>query len=170
MKKPTLLKWAIILGGCTLATLIYSSHLYVYHLVRGDAIPLSEAVWESATDWYSWAVLIPFILGFSSHFPISTKRWGATLPIHAGASILFSLIQVMLHSVLDQILCHHDLSLQGMSIAFSTFFARTFHFGLLIYFVIVIAQSGPLSPRIRERSPWNAMLADQRMGLAVRKR
>src|SRR5262249_3346387 len=81
--------WVIILGICTLATIVYTSHLYLYHLISGEETSLIEDLAESASDWYSWAVLAPLMLFFASRFSFYRGNWSSCLLIHILAALVF---------------------------------------------------------------------------------
>jgi two-component system, LytTR family, sensor kinase len=134
-------KAALILGICTLATALYASHLYIFHLWRGDPIGRLEAVGDAASDWYAWAILAPFILHLAERFPIRRDRITRSVIFHIVAGAILSLIQIFVHTLFDQILMHHHVSIEALKKAGAAFFARTYHFGLLVYWLMVIVQN-----------------------------
>lgn len=134
-------KWIMILGLCTLATLIYTSHLYFFHLHYEDPTSWPDAFRESAAEWYAWLPLAPLILGLASKFPFRKDHWAVPLLVHVPAGLLFSFAQVALHAVLDQTIFHSMFSAEKIIDAGSSLFARTFHFGILVYWILVTAQN-----------------------------
>lgn len=134
-------KWILICGLCTLATLIYTSHLYFFHLHYEDPTSWPDAFRESAAEWYAWLPLAPLILWCASKVPFRKDRWLAPLLFHLPAGLFFSFVQVMLHAVFDQTIFHSMFSAQGIINAASSFFARTFHFGILVYWILVVAEN-----------------------------
>ena len=127
----------LIFGLWTGIALAYASHLYFYHALRDGASSWQEALLESFADWYTWAFLSVPVLAIARRIPLHSIRNGL---IHAALSFVISAVQVTLHSAVDQMFVHHSLSVEGFSRAFGVFFARTYHFGLLVYWLIVIAR------------------------------
>src|SRR5207244_2181572 len=133
--------WLIILAICTLATIVYTSHLYLYHLISGEETSLVQDLAESASDWYSWAILAPFMIFFGSRFSFRKRHWVVASLIHVPAAITFSFLQIVLHAFFDQLLIHHVFSQQAVTETATHFFARTFHFGLLVYLLVIVGQN-----------------------------
>ena len=127
----------LIFGIWTALGLVYASHLYFYHAIRDGASSWSDSLLESFADWYTWAILSVPVLTLARRYPLQTRRnW----IVHICLSLVFSALQVLLHSVADQALIHHNISMQAIDGAFASFFARTYHFGLLVYWLIVVAR------------------------------
>ena len=129
--------WAGILGCWTVAGLVYSSHLYVFHTLRGETTRWTFQLAEALADFYTWALLTPAVLALGRQFPIATRAWPRALAVHLPASLLCSLVQVALHAVVDQTLIHGNWDAASIGAGFVALFGRTFHFGLLVYWSIV---------------------------------
>jgi two-component system LytT family sensor kinase len=126
-----------ILGCWTVAGLVYSSHLYVFHTLRGETTAWTFQLAEALADFYMWALLTPVVLALGRQFPLATRAWPRALAVHLPASLLCSLVQVALHAIVDQTLIHGNWSGAAIAGGFVTLFGRTFHFGLLVYWTIV---------------------------------
>lgn len=127
----------LIFGLWTGISLAYASHLYFYHSLRDGSASWTESLLESFADWYTWALLCFPVLALARRFPLrSLRNW----LLHAVLCFLFSAIQVALHSTADQWFIHHTFSWEAVGHAYGTFFARTYHFGLLVYWLIVVAR------------------------------
>jgi LytS/YehU family sensor histidine kinase len=120
-----------------MASIVYTSHLYIYHSVFGKPATWGEEFAEALADFYAWALLSPAILYLAARFPLQPNRWQRSLLVHIPASLLVSLAQVVIHTVADQSLIHGHYSLDAMASGFQALFARTFHFGLLVYWMII---------------------------------
>lgn len=131
------LKWGLIFGCWTLASIIYTSHLYVFHSVFGDLASWGRELAEALADFYSWAVLCPFILYLARRFPFKRPNWQRSLLVHIPAGLFFSLIQVIIHTAADQMLIHGHYSPAVLTKEFYLLFGRTYHFGLLVYWLII---------------------------------
>jgi signal transduction histidine kinase len=133
-------KWALILGCWAVVTLVYSSHLYVFHNLRGERTTWAFQLAEAFADFAVWAALTPLVLALAGRFPVGRERWPAAVAVHFAASLLVSLVQVFFHAVVDLGLVHGNLTGPQLADTFRTLFARTYHFGLLVYWTIAAAR------------------------------
>jgi len=97
-KHPSLLGrwWArclVVFAIWTAVGLIDASQAYIYHVSRGDPLPVSAALLIGVADWYVWALLTPFIVWMAGRFPLEQPT-AARLLLHAVASIVTSLIVI----------------------------------------------------------------------------
>src|SRR4051812_35685851 len=110
MKRSGWLKWGMIFGCWTLLSLVYSSHLFFFHLLRGERAVYLEGLIEALNDFYVWALFTPLILHLGSRFPLKRDHWRGSLLVHTTASLLISFVQVVLHTLLDAALLDRDFS------------------------------------------------------------
>jgi two-component system, LytTR family, sensor kinase len=125
---------ALILGCWAVIGLAYSSHLYVYHNLQGEPTTWLFQVAEAFADFAVWAALTPLVLAVARRFPLSRPR---SFLVHVPAALLISLVQVAIHEVLDMGFIHWHWTVVDMTNGFRQLFARTYHFGLLVYFAVV---------------------------------
>ena len=137
MRRARWLKWSLILGFWSLASIVYTSHLYFFHTLFGETATWPREFAEALADFYSWAALTPLVLYFAGRFPFKRNNWRRSLLVHLPVSLLASLVQVIIHTIVDQTLIHGHYSLNVITKEFGLLFARTFHFGLLVYWAIV---------------------------------
>jgi sensor histidine kinase YesM len=116
---------------------MYSSHLYFYHLLRGEKSVYTVGLIEALNDFYVWAVFTPLILHLASRFPLRRFVWPRSLIVHIPASLLLSFAQVVIHTLLDAAFLDQNLSINYVTRLFFGLLSRTFHFGLLIYWAIL---------------------------------
>ena len=126
----------------TLVGLAFASQFYLSSTLLGRSVTWGEAISYSLGDWYVWAVLSVPILMFARRFPPeSGQRW-RTAAIHLVAALAFSLVYVLLRSLVGQV---HS-SLIDEPVAFEEVFrpllVKTFPFNLLIYGVIISVSHG----------------------------
>ncbi|HET6268379.1 MAG TPA: histidine kinase [Acidobacteriota bacterium] len=128
---------AIVFGFWTLAGIAYASHLYFYHMYWEHSNSWAETILESFSDFYTWAFLSLFILKLASRFRLKRGQIARSLLVLIPASFFFSFVQVAMHAAIDHFL------LEGYEYIheFSGYFVRTFHFGLLVYWTIVVIQN-----------------------------
>lgn len=128
-----------MIQGWTLLALIYSGHLYLFHNMRGEYSIWSEELLEALAHFYAWAALSPFILYLSRMCAFSRKSWLRFVLLHVAAAVIFSVLQIALHTSLDVVVIHGRPYLDTFDDTFKVFFARTFYFGLLTYACIIAA-------------------------------
>jgi signal transduction histidine kinase len=129
-------KWGLILAGWGAVTLVYSSHLYFFHTLRGVETTWPFELAEAAADFFVWAALTPLVMLLAERAPFSRKA----LLVHVPASLAVSLVQVALHTLADRAIVHGDLSAEMYGEGFTALFARTYHFGLLVYWALVVGR------------------------------
>ena len=142
--------WGVIAGCWTVFAFAYSSHLYVYHNMLGEPTTWQLQVAEAFANFGVWAALTPVILVLARRFPLRTSGWLAFAGVHLAAALVVSLVQVAVHTVLDLGFIHGQFNLQSMSNGFQALFARTYHFGLLVYAAVVAIHEVVLSYRDQE--------------------
>lgn len=137
MRRDGVIKWGLIIQGWTLLAFIYSGHLYLFHSMRGEYSIWSEELVEALAHFYAWAALSPFILYLSRRFGFRRGRRVQFTLIHLLAAIIFSVLQIALHTAIDVVVIHGRSFLYTFDATFKVFFARTFYFGLLVYVGII---------------------------------
>jgi signal transduction histidine kinase len=144
------LKWGIIAGCWGLVSVGYASHLYVFNALRDTPIAWGEALAESLVDWSAWALLTPAALALGRRVPLWGPRWYRGFPAHVALGLAFSLAQLVLHTLMDQVLLHGITGSREIATAFTHYFARKFHFGVLAYLAIVAVDRAVAFYRDRE--------------------
>jgi len=125
-------KWLV---GFVSWTLIGLSFAFQFHLSSAKAgldIPWRQAISYALADWYVFALLsIPTVrLTRSFHFEAGTRR--ASLAVHLAGSAAFSLAYMLLRAWVGA-----WQSEARFTEAFQPLLVKTWHFNLLIYWVIV---------------------------------
>ncbi len=127
-----------MIAGCwTVFAFAYSSHLYVYHNLLGEPTTWQLQIAEAFANFGVWAALTPFILLLARRFPLRANEWMAFAGVHLAAALVVSLVQVVVHTVLDLGFIHGQFNMRSMASGFQALFARTYHFGLLVYAAII---------------------------------
>ena len=135
-------KAGLIIGCATLASLIYATQFYLYHRLQSpEPYTVGTALAEGFVDWYVWAALAPVILSVARRIPFRRNRWPFFLLVHVPASLIFSFIHIIAQAALDQTLIHGRYDAVHVFEQSRNLFARTFHFGVLIYCLIVIIRN-----------------------------
>src|SRR6267378_3157443 len=131
MRKPAT-RWA--LGFCfwTLLGLSFASQFYISSAKAGLEVSWRQAVNYALGDWYVFALLSVPVIHLARRFRFEGGAWTSSLPIHSIASVLFSLAYMVLRAWVGQWQSHAPFT-----DLFKPLLVKTWHFNLLIYWVIV---------------------------------
>lgn len=88
--------WLLVFVLWTVLGLFFVTETYLAFALNGPAISWRTAVRYELPGWYMWGALSPLIVWLVKHVPLRKDRLAATLIFHAGASALFSVLQLTL--------------------------------------------------------------------------
>jgi len=131
------LKWGAAFLFWTLIGLSFASQLYLTSYRSGRPVSWGQAVSWSLGDWYVWAVISVPIIQLARQFRFDNPQWGYSVAIHLLAGVVFSLLYMVARAAIGLV----QSRLVGEAITFADAFnplrVKTFHFNLLIYWLIV---------------------------------
>src|SRR6266508_1295324 len=130
-------RWALVFLFWTLIGLSFASQFYLSSYKAGRPVTWGQAVSWSLGDWYVWAIVsLPIIL-LARRFRFDAANWVRNVAIHLAASAGCSLVYMLLRAWGGQA----QSPMAGKPVSFAETFApllvKTFHFNVLIYWVIV---------------------------------
>jgi signal transduction histidine kinase len=108
-----------------------------FHLATeqiGSAVPWALALGHSLADWYVFAVLSVPAIWLAHRFPVERLHWGRSLPVHFVASVIFSVAWAAIRVAFAIWQSSESVAFQP---EFSKQLAKTWHFNVLVYWVIV---------------------------------
>jgi signal transduction histidine kinase len=125
-------RWA--LGFCfwTLLGLSFASQFYISSAKAGLAVSWKQAVNFALGDWYVFALLSVPVIRLAQRFRFDVGLWKRSLWVHAIGSVLFSLAYMVLRACVGQ-----WQSQASFTEVFRPLLVKTWHFNLLIYWVIL---------------------------------
>ena len=131
IRKPVA-RWA--LGFCfwTFLGLSFASQFYISSAKAGLEVSWKQAVNFALGDWYVFALLSVPVIRLAHRFRFEIGLWKRSLWVHALGSVLFSLAYMVLRAGVGQ-----WQSRAAFSEVFRPLLVKTWHFNLLIYWVIV---------------------------------
>jgi len=145
--KSRMAKW---LGGfCfwTLLGLSFASQFYISSAKAGLAVTWMQAVSYALGDWYVFAALSIPVIPLARRFHFEAGSAVRSLLVHAFGSVVFSLSYMVIRAYVGQ-----WQSAASFEEAFKPLLVKTWHFNLLIYWVIVaVSQAFEYYQRYRER-------------------
>ncbi len=123
----------------TLVGLAFASQFYLSSTLLGRTVTWGQAISYSLADWYVYAILSWPSLLLARRYPPEGGALWRTAGIHLVAALVFSLVYVVLRTLVDQVhglLIDEPVTFLGV---FRQLFKNTFPFNLLIYGVIISA-------------------------------
>ena len=122
-----------------LAALVYSTHLYLYHALRGAGTAWRGDLAQATAHFGVWALLTPLVLAVAARRELPGYRWQRNLPLHLLTAVAVAAVQVALHTLVEHLWIHRG---EGGSAAllshFAGFFSRTYYANVLLYFALVL--------------------------------
>jgi len=140
-------KWLIGFCFWTMLGLSFASQFYISSAKAGLAVSWKQAVQYALGDWYVFALLSVPVIQLARRFRFDGGTWGVSLTIHLFSSVLFSLAYMVMRAWVGQWQSH-----AAFSDVFRPLLVKTWHFNLLIYWVIVaVSHAFDYYRRYRER-------------------
>ena len=130
-------KWAAFGGFWTLLGLSFGSQFYISSARAGMAMSWSQAITYSLADWYVWALVSLPVVALARRFPLAGARWIQSLLIHLAGSAVASIAYIFLRATVEVAkgwLANQTFSFREV---IEPLLVKTFHFNVLIYWVIV---------------------------------
>jgi two-component sensor histidine kinase len=131
----------------TLLGLSFASQFYISSAKAGNEVSWRQAISWSLGDWYVFALLSLPVTQVARRFRFEAGNWLPSLLIHVLCSGLFSFGYMVLRACVGQWQMN-----AGFAEAFKPLLVKTWHFNLLIYWVIVaVSQAFDYYRKYRER-------------------
>jgi two-component system LytT family sensor kinase len=112
--------------------LSFASQFYISSAKAGLEVSWKQAVSYSLGDWYVFALLSVPVMQLARRFRFEAGTWPKSLAVHALGCALFSLGYMVIRAWLGQL-----QSQEAFNDVFKKLLVKTWHFNLLIYWVIV---------------------------------
>jgi signal transduction histidine kinase len=130
-------RWSLLVVFWTAIGLSFAAQVYMSSARLGRPLSWSYVLSHALFDWYVFAVLAPLVVWLSRHFPIDRTNWRVHVPLHLVASAAFALTYCAVRASASQMQGWFSIQPEHFSDAFQTLLLKTFHFDLLIYWVIL---------------------------------
>ena len=139
--------WLAGLGFWTLIGLSFASQFYISSAKAGLDVTWREAVSFSLGDWYVFAVLSIPATWLMRRFRLEAAAWPRSLAVHGPACVAFSLAYMVLRAGVGRWQTGAEFGDN-----FRTLLVKTWHFNLLVYWVILaVTTAFDYNRRLRER-------------------
>jgi two-component system, LytTR family, sensor kinase len=128
-------RWALIVLSCTVGAILFSSVAYVVqNAVAGvKPEPIHLFLWW-LTRFYLWAAFAPAVGYFLKRVPLEPFTMGRVF-FHLFGSLIFGLLQLVLHSFVAFLLLHSSIWREGSSSILSHM-VHNYPLGILAYWAI----------------------------------
>ncbi|HVR36952.1 MAG TPA: histidine kinase [Methylomirabilota bacterium] len=165
---PNWPRLGLLLLGWTLIGLSFASQFYISSSQFGRPVSWTQALSYSLADWYVFAVLSVPTIWLALRFPLEGRRWGRNMAVHLAASGLFSLAYMILRAWVGQWQAGWNDFSPAFVEVFRPLLVKTWHFNLLVYWVIVCVSHAfdyyrKYQERLMRTSELEARLAQARL-------
>ena len=126
------IKWLLWFGFWTLIGLSFAFQFYISSAKAGLEVTWRQAVSYALGDWYVFAVLSIPVVWLARRFDFESGNRARSLAVHLPASLVFSIAYMVLRAWVGR-----WQSEASFAEAFQPLLVKTWHFNLLIYWVIV---------------------------------
>jgi signal transduction histidine kinase len=142
--------WAKLLFGFAFWTLLglsFASQFYISSAKAGLEVSWKQAISYALGDWYVFAALSIPVIQLARRFRFEPAKWPLSLAAHLFGSALFSFAYMVGRAWVGQ-----WQSAATFAEAFKPLLVKTWHFNLLIYWVIVaVSQAFDYYRKYRDR-------------------
>jgi len=168
-RAPRPAAFAFLAAGWAAASLLYATHLYLFHTLRGFETSFGFQLAEASLHLGIWALLAPWVLRLGAAKPLTAARGPGRIGLHLGCGLAFALLQLLVHAALDHALLHGAAGgLPGLAERVTRLFTRTYYANVLVYLALAAAAGLRVSRRERaaeaEREPSSDGRAAHRAG------
>jgi len=130
--------WALAALAAAGGSLIYATHLYLYHRLQEEPASFMLELAEAAAHFGAWAILVPPVIWMGERWPLIDRRWPRRLPLHLAMGLVVALAQLLLHTLLDQGLVHGWTGVDQFREEARRFFVRTYYANVVVYLGLVV--------------------------------
>ncbi|MGH9935082.1 MAG: sensor histidine kinase [Blastocatellia bacterium] len=89
-------RWVLIFGAWTLLGALSAVRIVVTYAYSGNTVAWRRALTLALADWYVWALLAPAIAWLARRFAIERRSWLRSLMLHLPASLVFSILKMVI--------------------------------------------------------------------------
>ncbi|MFO1500499.1 MAG: histidine kinase [Verrucomicrobiota bacterium] len=130
-------RWLLLAVLWTAIGLSFATQFYISSSRLGRPVSWWYAVSYALLDWYVFALLSIPVVGLSRHYPIDRQKWPVSVTVHLVASGAFSFAFIVIRAWVAQAQGWLGNQPTGFFDAFQPLLLKSFHFNLLIYWVIL---------------------------------
>ena len=133
------LRWGLVFALWTLVGLSFAAQFYFASAQFGHVVTWRRALTSCLADWYVFAFLSLPALWLVGRFRLEEPDFWPNVTIHLAASGVFSLGCMVLRAWIGKMEMEAPLTFAGV---FNPMVVRTFHFNVLVYWLVVGLRTG----------------------------
>ena len=137
MRHPVV-RWPLWFAVWTIVGLSFAGQFYLATAQAGAAVTWRQALSGAPGDWYVFALLSAPAVLLARRFPIGWERWGRSLVVHIIGSVLFSAGFILIRAAVAEWQGWAAGRPANYGETFGVLLIKTWHFNILIYWVIVV--------------------------------
>lgn len=139
-------------GFWTLLGLSFGSQFYISSSRAGMAVTWPQAIGSAMADWYVWAIVSLPIVWLARQWPLAGQDRIRNAFIHVVASAATSFVYVLLRAAVEAAKTSQAPSRVPFAALFEPLLVKTFHFNILIYWIVVsVSHTFEYYRKFRER-------------------
>jgi two-component system, LytTR family, sensor kinase len=151
-KSKPWIKWAVIFICWTSFALFFISQNYIIQAHSGRTIEWKMTLFNWLLGSYAWCAITPLILQLSDRFPLQRGKLPRVIGIHTIAAAFFFIVYLAIFVIVRRLILGPLPEAGSPFESFRSYFIAEFHFGLLIYWLILgINQAIDYYRRYRDR-------------------
>jgi two-component system, LytTR family, sensor kinase len=125
----------------------FAGQFYISSAQAGLEVTWNQALSYSLGDWYVFALLSIPVMHLARWFPLESGKWRKSLAVHIVCGAIFSLAYMVVRAWIGQ-----WQSASSFAEAFKPLLVKTWHFNLLVYWVIIaVTHASAYYRKFRER-------------------
>ncbi|HVE78844.1 MAG TPA: histidine kinase, partial [Gemmatimonadaceae bacterium] len=93
----------VALAGWSGVALVFAAHTWLGYGVDGRPVPFGRALYWSAAEWWTWALLTPAVFVAARRFPLTGSRVAASALALAAIGLLVAVAQIALEAAVDRL-------------------------------------------------------------------
>ena len=132
-------RWGLMLAVWTLVGLFFAAQFYLASAQFGNPVTWRRALTSSLADWYLFALLSLPALWLARRFPLEEAGFWQNLTVHLMGSGVFAVVYMVLRAWVGTFETAAPITFAAV---FNPMVVRTFHFNVLVYWVLVSLDSG----------------------------
>ncbi len=132
-------RWGLYVAFWTLVGLSFAAQLYFASAQFGNLITWRRAVTLALSDWYLYGLLALPALWLARRLPLERPFFWRSLTAHLAASGVFSVAFMALRAWIGRLEADAPITFAAV---FNPLVVRTFHFNVVIYWMVVAFRQG----------------------------
>jgi two-component system, LytTR family, sensor kinase len=127
-------RWGLFFAFWTLAGLFFAAQFFFASAQFGNPITWRRALTTGLADWYLFGLLSLPVLGLARLLPFEQPVFWRSMTLHLVASGLFAVLYMVLRAWIGTVETEAAVTFAAV---FNPLVVRTFHFNVLIYWLVV---------------------------------